>query len=81
MQVHVIADGCAMGRWFQGTDICEKCCRARLNGNDKSPGYHSHGMLVCEKCYYGSWEEQPKPVGCVGEAHATEFEFVGMPAV
>lgn len=56
--VKVRADGCALGRWFQGADICEKCCRTRISGHEHKPGYQSHGMCVCEDCYYGKWPQQ-----------------------
>jgi hypothetical protein len=49
VRVHVKADGCAMGRWFQGKDICERCCRARLD--DQS--FEVDGLLVCEACRFG----------------------------
>lgn len=53
--VLVEADGCAMGRWFQGADICEECKHARIDlagSHPDKPGYQSRGMQICEACYY-----------------------------
>lgn len=70
--VKIVADGCAIGRWFQGADICEKCCRARITGNASSPGYESHGMNVCEDCYYDNWDNEAEAVGKIVTLAATD---------
>lgn len=61
--VKVQSDGCSQGRWFQGADICENCLRSRLTGHSTKPGYESHGMRVCEDCYY----ERPIKTETVGQ--------------
>lgn len=65
VRVHVMADGCAIGRWFQGADICERCCRERIDlpgQHPTKPGYESCGQRICQACYY------EYPVQAVGNA-------------
>lgn len=56
VRVKIIHDGVALGRWFQGADICEKCKRARIDdarhGPHADPGYHHGDERWCEACYY-----------------------------
>lgn len=66
VRVKVCADGVAIGRWFQGADICEKCKRFRidepLHGQNADPGYHHGNERWCQACYY----EVPIPNQTVG---------------
>lgn len=55
VRVKVVADGVAIGRWFQGADICENCKRTRIDGpgqHGTEPGYHHGPERWCEECYY-----------------------------
>jgi hypothetical protein len=59
IRVKVCADGVAIGRWFQGADICEHCKRTRIDGLGQhayKPGYEHADERWCEACYYGHTE-------------------------
>lgn len=67
----VESDGVSQGRWFQGADICEKCRHNRIDTpgqHPTKPGYESHGMRVCQECYYGTWAP---PVANVSDCKAS----------
>jgi hypothetical protein len=60
VRVKVRADEVALGRWFQGADICEHCKRQRIDGpgqHKTKPGYEHGDERCCETCYY----EKPIP--------------------
>lgn len=66
VRVSVQADGCAMGRWFQGADICERCCHRRIDlpgQHPTKPGYESCGQRICEACYYDYSPEESVAAG------------------
>lgn len=65
---HIRSDGVALGRWFQGADICEKCKHAVIGyPNDGSsaanPGYHHGDERWCEACYYSAPVELGRSFG------------------
>lgn len=69
IRVNVRADRCAIRRWFDGIDVCERCGGPELTGHPTKPGYESRGQRICEACYY----EHPIPKLtkglCQGEAN------------
>lgn len=54
VRVKVRGDDVAIGRWFQGADICEHCQRARIDlpGVHRSKSGYEHGdERWCENCH------------------------------